>query len=138
LLHAVGPQVITTMLAELTPTLFILLLAAGMLWIVWRLVRRLFRGRQEPAIEAYPEPDAARAAPAVRPVAASPSTIPDAADVLALKAAIDNLARQVAALENRLASGSNAPTPQPSPPTRVLERAPAPLEAPTIVPERRL
>ena len=37
--------------------------------------------------------------------ARSVSTIPDAADVLALKAAIDNLGRQVAALEKRLTSG---------------------------------
>ncbi len=135
LLHAVGPQVITTMLAELTPTLFILLLAAGMLWIVWRLVRRLFRGRQEPAIEAYPEPDAARAAPAVRPVAASPSTIPDAADVLALKAAIDNLARQVAALENRLAAGQTSLPPRPVPSDRTAGPAPT---IPSVSPDHRI
>lgn len=46
------------------------------------------------------------------PQAAGPvSTIPDAADVLALKAAIDNLARQVSALEKRLASGPAIPQP---------------------------
>jgi hypothetical protein len=128
------------MLAEYTPILFILLLAVGILWIIWRLARRLFGGtrdRAEPATATYLEHDAPPRDTGVRPLAASSSTIPDAADVLALKAAIDNLARQVAALESRLTPGrtlTQAPDPVLA---RSLERAPAPPEAPPVLPDRR-
>jgi hypothetical protein len=40
--------------------------------------------------------------PVVEPSRSSSATIPDAADVLALKASIDALTRQIASLENRL------------------------------------
>ena len=128
------------MLAEYTPILFIILLAVGILWIIWRLARRLFGGtahRAEPTAAAHLERDAPPRDVGVRPLAASSPTIPDAADVLALKAAIDNLARQVAALESRLAPGrpvTQAPDPVPA---RPLERAPAPAEAPPVLPDRR-
>jgi hypothetical protein len=128
------------MLAEYTPILFIILLAVGILWIIWRLARRLFGGtapRAEPTAAPYPDRDAPPRDVGVRPLAASSPTIPDAADVLALKAAIDNLARQVAALESRLAPDrpmTQAPDPAPA---RPLERAPAPAEAPPVLPDRR-
>ena len=128
------------MLAEYTPIVFILLLGAGILWILWRLMRRLFGGtthRAEPAAATYLEPEAPPRDVGVRPLAASPPTIPDAADVLALKAAIDNLARQVAALESRLAPVRTVtPLPDP-PPARPVERAPALQEAPPVLPDRR-
>ena len=130
------------MFAESIPILFIVLLGFGMLWILWRLVRRLFRPaerRSEPVIEAYSEREIPPGASVAGPVAAPSSTIPDAADVLALKAAIDNLARQVSALESRLASGSNpVQVPQPAPPVRVVERAPASPNAPTVIADHRL
>jgi flagellar biosynthesis/type III secretory pathway M-ring protein FliF/YscJ len=130
------------MFADLIPILFLLLLAFGVVWIVWRLVRRLSRSRaqkrQEPGFQTDPEPYESRPEPPLRAVASSPSTIPDAADVLALKAAIDNLARQVAALERRLASDAVAPQEsQPSPAT-AMKRAPAPPEAPPVILDRRL
>ena len=53
-----------------------------------------------------------RIEPAASLTAALVSTIPDAADVLALKVAIDNLARQVAALEQRFAAGQQASRPR--------------------------
>ncbi|GEO16349.1 hypothetical protein [Microvirga aerophila] len=97
------------MFADLFPILFLVLLAAGILWIVWRLARRLGRSpaqRPEAMVQSPPAPSESRREPVLQPPARPPCTIPDAADVLALKAAIDNLARQVAALERRL-----APTP---------------------------
>jgi hypothetical protein len=111
------------MFADLFPTLFLLLLAAGVLWILWRLFKRLFRSpaqrRLEPMLQSDPESRESRREPDLRPVTTPPSTIPDAADVLALKAAIDNLAQKVSALEQRLASDrDHAPVPQPSPPVK--------------------
>jgi hypothetical protein len=127
------------MLAEYTPIVFILLLGVGILWILWRLVRRLFGGTPNRAELAatYPEPHAPLRDVDMRPLAASSPTIPDAADVLALKAAIDNLARQVAALESRLAPGRTVTQPPDPPPARPLERAPALQEAPPVLPDRR-
>ena len=130
------------MFAELIPILFLLLLAFGVLWIVWRLVRRLSRSpaqRQEPGFHTDPEPYDSRQDLPLRVVSRSPSTIPDAADVLALKAAIDNLARQVAALERRLASDQgHQPASQPSPPLRVVEPPPVAPDLPPAGPEHRL
>jgi hypothetical protein len=130
------------MLADLLPILFLVLLAGGVLWILWRLIHRLFRSappRQEPVIQPDPDPRESRQEPSLQPAARSASTIPDAADVLALKAAIDNLARQVAALERRLASDSSRqPASQPSPTVKPMERPPAMSEAPPVVPDRRL
>jgi hypothetical protein len=89
------------------------------------------------------ETDSSRVAP-VSSQAASVSTIPDAADVLALKAAIDNLARQVAALEKRLAGGQTSLPPQPAPSDRTasditasertVEQSPA---IPSVSPDHR-
>jgi hypothetical protein len=63
------------------------------------------------------------------------STIPDAADVLALKAAIDNLARQVAALEQRLAAGQASLPPQPLPSDRTVAQSPM---IPSVSPDHRI
>ncbi len=95
---------------EFAPALVAILAAAFGVWIVWRLVRgalnALFRKREE-----RPEPVAysiiqERREPVLGPPAApsssSPPSIPDAADVLALKASIDALTRQIASLEKGL------------------------------------
>jgi hypothetical protein len=95
---------------EFAPALVAILAAAFGVWIVWRLVRgalnALFRKREE-----RPEPVAysiiqERREPVLGPPAAPSSSsspsIPDAADVLALKASIDALTRQIASLEKRL------------------------------------
>src|ERR687894_2631101 len=118
-----------SMFNDLAPILIVLFLAACVLWLIWSALRRLFRSpkrAQDPSLTPDPEPIAGRQEPTVQPVLAPAQAIPDAADVLALKAAIDNLARQVAALEKRLAPGrpvTQAPDPVPA---RPLERAPAP------------
>jgi len=106
----------TTMFDTLPAALLTLFLAACVLWLIWQAFRRLFSPRKrrvEPSLA--DEPDKGRTEPAVIQTAAPVSTIPDAADVLALKAAIDNLARQVAALEQRLAAGQTSLPAQPSP-----------------------
>ena len=90
------------MFNDLAPTLIVLFLAACVLWLIWSALRRLFRSPRR-AQDASPAPDpkpmVERREPTVQPVSAPGQAVPDAADVLALKAAIDNLARQVAALE---------------------------------------
>jgi len=69
-------------------------------------------------------------------VATTISTIPDAADILALKAAIDNLARQVAALEKRLASGQfDLQSASTSPSARTVEPR---SELPAVTPDHRI
>jgi hypothetical protein len=142
MLTSSSTQAEAPMFADLVPILFLVLLAAGVLWIVWRLARRLGRSpaqRPEPVVQSPPAPSASRQAPVLHPPARPPSTIPDAADVLALKAAIDNLARQVAALERRLASNSvNQPLPQPSPSGKAVERPATLSEAPLVVPDHRV
>jgi len=130
------------MFADLVPILFLVLLAGGVLWILWRLIHRLFRSappRREPVIQPNLEPNAIRQEPSLQPAARPASTIPDAADVLALKGAIDNLARQVAALERRLASDNGRqPASPPSPLVKAVERPPGMSEAPPVVPDRRV
>ncbi len=95
---------------EFAPALIAILAAALGVWIVWRLVRSamslFFRKadeRPEPAaysiIHERREP---MLVPAVEPSRPSSPTVPDAADILALKASIDALTRQIASLENRL------------------------------------
>jgi hypothetical protein len=77
--------------------------------------------------------------PTVQPVLAPAQAIPDAADVLALKAAIDNLARQVAALEKRLALGqASLQAVQVPPAGKAAERLSELFEAPPVVPDRRV
>lgn len=106
------------MFDSLPATLLALLLAACVLWLIWQAFRRLLSPRKrrlEPSLA--DESGNGRIEPASSQAAAV-STIPDAADVLALKAAIDNLARQVAALEKRLAAGQASLPPQPVPSDR--------------------
>jgi hypothetical protein len=89
--------------------------------------------RLEPSLN--DEPGHSRIEPADRRMAATVSTIPDAADVLALKAAIDNLARQVATLERRLAAGQTSLPPQPLPSDRTVEQGPV---IPSVSPDHRI
>jgi hypothetical protein len=101
---------------EFAPALAAILAAAFGVWIVWRLVRgalnALFRKREErPEPVAYSIIQERREPVLGQPAAPSPSSspsIPDVADILALKASIDALTRQIASLEKRLvpASGS--------------------------------
>lgn len=129
------------MFDNLPAALLTLFLAACVLWLIWRALRRLFSPRErrvEPSLS--DEPGHNRIEPAVTQPAASRaaapvSSIPDAADVLALKAAIDNLARQVSALEQRLAAGpTNLPVQSPSRDTSV-DQSPV---IPPVSPDHRI
>ena len=123
------------MFDSLPAALITLFLAACVLWLIWQAFRRLLSPRKrrlEPSLADEPGND--RIKPAV-PQAAAVSTIPDAADVLALKAAIDNLARQVAALERRLAAGQTNLPPQPLPADRTVEQS---TVIPCVSPDHRI
>ena len=129
------------MFDTLPAALLTLFLAACVLWLIWQTLRRLFSPRRkqvEPSLADEPghgriEPAVTQ--PAVGRTAAAVSTIPDAADVLALKAAIDNLARQVAALEQRLAAGQTSLPAQPSPRDRSVDQSPV---IPPVSPDHRI
>lgn len=131
-----------SMFNDLAPTLIVLFLAACVLWLIWSALRRLFRSpkrAQDASLAPDPEPTVERREPTVQPVSAPAQAIPDAADVLALKAAIDNLARQVAALEKRLASGQASLQAVQAPPAeRMSERVSEVSKVPLVVPERRV
>ena len=131
-----------SMFNDLAPTLIVLFLAACVLWLIWSALRRLFRSPERPQ-DASPAPDTEpmveRREPTVQPVLAPAQAIPDAADVLALKAAIDNLARQVAALEKRLAPGQASLQAVQAPAAeRTSERVSEVSKVPLVVPERRI
>ena len=130
------------MFNDLAPTLIVLFLVACVLWLIWSALRRLFRSPRRPqdaSAAPDPEPTVGRREPTVQPVSAPAQAIPDAADVLALKAAIDNLARQVAALEKRLASGQTSLQAVQVPPAeRTSERVSEVSKVPLVVPERRV
>jgi len=124
------------MFDTLPAALLTLFLAACALWLVWRAFRRLLsprRRRVEPSLDG--EPGEGRMEPAITQAAAPVSTIPDAADVLALKASIDNLARQVAALEKRLAAGPASLPPQPPAGDRTIGESPV---LPPVSPHHRI
>jgi hypothetical protein len=127
------------MFDSLPSTLLALFLAFCVLWLIVQTLRRLLssrRTRREPVLEPSSEPRPSYQEPASLQAAAPVSTIPDAADVLALKASIDNLARQVAALEKRLASGLADPQP-----TRAsaIETTVVPRpELPPVTPDHRI
>jgi len=126
----------TTMFDSLPSALLALFLAFCVLWLIWQAFRRLLsrgKGRREPFRDAEAHPGLE--APTAQPAAATVSTIPDAADVLALKAAIDNLARQVAALERRLAAGPTDLPSQPLPRDRIVEQG-SPI--PSVTPDHRI
>jgi hypothetical protein len=131
-----------SMFNDLAPTLIVLFLAACVLWLIWSALRRLFRSpkrAQDASLAPDPEPTVERREPTVQPVSAPAQAIPDAADVLALKAAIDNLAQQVAALEKRLASGQASLQAVQAPPAeRMSERVSEVSKVPLVVPERRV
>lgn len=115
------------MFDNLPATLLSLFLVLCCLWLIVRAIRRLFtsrRTRQEPSSESMPEVRSSHPGFGDPQLARSVSTIPDAADVLALKAAIDNLARQVASLEKRLAVDQPNLTLQPSPGGRDAGQSP--------------
>ncbi len=124
------------MFDNLPAALLTLFLAACVLWLVWQAFRRALSPRKrrlEPSLADESGHD--RIEPARPQAATTVSTIPDAADVLALKAAIDNLARQVAALEKRLAAGQTSLPPQPLPSDRSTD--PSPI-IPSVSPDHRI
>ena len=126
----------TTMFDSLPAALVTLFLAACVLWLIWQAFRRLLSPRKrrlEPSLA--DEPSNGRIEPASPQAAATVSTIPDAADVLALKAAIDNRARQVAALERRLAVGQTSLPPQPLTNDRTVDQSPV---IPSVSPDHRI
>jgi hypothetical protein len=124
------------MFDSLPAALLTLFLAACVLWLVWKVFRRLLSPRKRrPESSLVDTPDNGRIEPAIRPTTATVSTIPDAADVLALKAAIDNLARQVAALERRLAAGQASPPPQPLASSGTVEQSSV---LPSVTPHHRI
>jgi hypothetical protein len=76
-------------------------------WIVWRLVRRVlrfaFRGSGDAPVRTRHSPDQERREPVLgAPGTPAAPSVPDAADILALKASIDALTRQIASLERKL------------------------------------
>lgn len=124
------------MFDNLPAVLLTLFLAACVLWLIWQAFRRLLSPRKErlePSLA--DEPGDGRVEPTSSRAAATMSTIPDAADVLALKAAIDNLARQVAALEKRLASGPTSLPPQSLSSGRTVDQSPV---IPSVSPDHRI
>jgi len=125
------------MFDTLPSVLLTLFLAACVLWLIWQAFRRLFSPRKRRVVEPSlaDEPGNSRIEPAVSRTDAAVSTIPDAADVLALKAAIDNLARQVSALEQRLAAGQPSLPRQPTPRDRSVDHSPV---IPPISPDHRI
>ncbi|AWM87576.1 hypothetical protein [Microvirga sp. 17 mud 1-3] len=139
-------------LGELAPIAAASFLGLCLVWLLWRALRRLVAPRaerQEPAFsEPVPqpvEPVPARREPVLAPSQPGPSqpvpqpSVPDAADILALKASIDALTRQIASLEKRLVPAHSnevvveKPVPSAARPLSVDILA----EVPLVVPERR-
>jgi hypothetical protein len=126
------------MFDSLPSALLTLFLVFCVLWLIVQTTRPLLssrRMRREPSLEPSPEHKPSQHGSTSPQVAGPVSTIPDAADVLALKAAIDNLARQVAALEKRLASGPNLQPPRASTGEKTGEPRP---ELPPVTPDHRI
>jgi hypothetical protein len=103
---------------EFAPALIAILAAALAVWLVLRLIRRVLQflsRKPEHAVvqPRHPVPQERRE-PVLAPPAAPPASapqIPDAADILALKASIDALTRQISSLEKKLVAPAqdNAP-----------------------------
>ena len=127
------------MFDTLPSALLTLFLVFCVLWLIVQAMRRLLssrRTRREPSLESASEPRPNQHGSVSSQVAQPVSTIPDAADVLALKAAIDNLARQVAALEKRLASGpANLQRTEASSNEKIVEPRP---ELPPVTSDHRI
>jgi hypothetical protein len=137
----------TELMTDLAPTAALAFVALCVVWLVWRAIRSLFGSRaREPHELPRAAPDVSRREPVLvaAPAPSSPATVPDAADVLALKASIDGLARQIALLEKRLSpANTNVPAAFPPRPARepAIEpdaRPAIPVEEPVIIPERRI
>lgn len=121
-------ELISLMTALAPAALFILV--AAFLWLVVRALLRLFRSSATRPVDIPVPPDDLTAQERREPVLepAKPvtvSTIPDAADVLALKASIDALTRQIASLERKLTPV--VPAPPPSVPPRIKEEEIGPI-----------
>jgi hypothetical protein len=126
---------------EWGPAILIVLLAAWVLMAIWRFLKRLFgfddtRSRGA-AVPPQPQPVEARREPLLGSPQPAVSTIPDAADVLALKASIDALTRQIGVLEKRLAPAEPVlPAAEVQPATQGGEVIPIPID-PVPPSERR-
>lgn len=130
-------------LSGFAPVAALLFLIACVLWLAWRGFRRLVSSpapaRQEPAFHAHPEMTASHRELALSPAQNPPPAVPDAADILALKASIDALTKQIATLEKRLIpANSNIPPLENAPPIATAKKSMDALaEVPLVVPERR-
>ena len=134
-----------TELTDLAPAAAMIFVALCLFWLVWRAIRGLFRSSERKSEErpVRADPDLLRRDPVLNSSGAAPSTIPDAADVLALKASIDALARQIGALERRLSpANTNIPVELPARPARApdveADRNPSGAAAPVVVPDHRI
>jgi hypothetical protein len=92
---------------EFAPALLAVLAAAVAFWAMWRLARRALgfgarRPEDAPARSGRSGARERREPVLGLPVGPSSPAVPDAADVLALKASIDALTRQIASLERTL------------------------------------
>lgn len=104
-----------SMAMALAPAALFVLAAALSVWLVWRVLCRLLRSperrTEDVSVPLKAFDGSKRREPVLEPVTPSAvSTIPDAADVLALKASIDALTRQIASLEKRLAPAAPGST----------------------------
>lgn len=132
----------TDLMSDLAPLAAMIFVALCILWLAWRAIRHLFRSpaRIPDDIPVRTMPDAPRREPSLAPSTSAPSAIPDAADVLALKASIDALARQIGALERRLAPANTnlAVAPRPRRESAADNAGSPGREPPAIVPDRRI
>ena len=131
------------LMTDLAPVAALMFVAACVLWLVWRAIRSLFRSSREaaPVAPASPAYDTARREPLLPASRPAPTTIPDAADVLALKASIDALTKQIGLLERRLAPANTnvqAAPRAPATPSPESDERVARVEPPVIVPDRRI
>jgi hypothetical protein len=126
------------MFDSLSSALLTLFLAFCVLWLIVQALRKLlpFRRRPEGSQDSITSSRTIHPESGAFTKTGPVSTIPDAADVLALKAAIDNLARQVASLEQRLASESTDSQPLKAFPIK-LDGEPVP-ELPPVTPDHRI
>jgi hypothetical protein len=125
---------------EGAPTAAVILLMLAGIWVIWRGAKGLIRSiggtpRGAPIQHERLEQD--RIEPVLGPATSSPAPILNAADVFALKASIDALTHQVAALERRLAPSPVAPRIAPHL-VKSNEDPPAASAAPPILVQPRI
>lgn len=122
---------------DLAPTVAFIVLAAAILWIVWGLVKRLrelfSRHPAESQIQRY-SPQVRQEPVLVSTVAENRAAPADAADILALKASIDALTQQVAALVSVMPSARPA---RQAPRIVKNDNDAAPPAAPPVIAPRR-